>query len=97
MSKSIQLQSGQKFNRLTVIKLDHTQINIKKHKNRKNTYNECVEFYLCKCECGKETIVEKKYLKQGNSKSCGCLQKEKVIKHNLSYTRIYQIYKNMIF
>ena len=54
MTKSIPLQEGQKFNRLTIIKLDH----IKKYKNQN------IEFYLCKCDCGNECIVSKPCLKK---------------------------------
>ena len=32
--------------------------------------------YRCKCDCGKETVVIGAHLKNGNTKSCGCLQKE---------------------
>ncbi len=30
--------------------------------------------YLCKCDCGNETIVQSSYLKLGDTKSCGCLK-----------------------
>ena len=33
--------------------------------------------YLCICDCGEEKIILLKDLRSGNSKSCGCLQKEK--------------------
>ena len=29
--------------------------------------------WLCKCECGKETIVESTNLRNGHTRSCGCL------------------------
>lgn len=32
--------------------------------------------YLCRCECGKEKIVHKAHIKNGSSKSCGCLNRE---------------------
>ncbi len=28
---------------------------------------------LCRCECGKETVVYKSNLTSGHTKSCGCL------------------------
>lgn len=62
MTKSIQLQTGQKFNRLTVINF---QFERKNHK-----------YYLCQCDCGKNTIVERSSLIRGNTKSCGCFKKE---------------------
>lgn len=33
-------------------------------------------FWLCKCECGEERIPQGSTLKNGRSKSCGCLKKE---------------------
>lgn len=62
--------TGQKFGRLTVIKFSH----INKSKNT------C---WLCKCRCGKETIVRGYSLKYGDTKSCGCLKKEFYEKHRL--------------
>ena len=55
---------GQKFSRLTVIKR-----NICDKKDR-NTYWEC------RCECGKDIVVSRNSLMSGNTKSCGCLQKD---------------------
>lgn len=51
--------TGQKFGKLTVIK---------RVKNRKNTH-VC---WLCKCECGKETIKYGSSLKRSSIISCGC-------------------------
>lgn len=33
--------------------------------------------YLCKCDCGKEVIIKTSHLKNGNTQSCGCLQKDR--------------------
>jgi len=33
--------------------------------------------WVCKCECGNEIKARPSSLKSGNTKSCGCLQKEK--------------------
>ena len=33
--------------------------------------------WLCKCDCGNEIQIITKSLRNGNTKSCGCLQKEK--------------------
>lgn len=34
-------------------------------------------WWLCLCDCGTLRIVRKSFLGTGNSKSCGCLQREK--------------------
>ena len=54
-------------------------------------------YWLCKCDCGKEKIVNGNHLKSGAIKSCGCLHKETLpnVKHRLSDSRLYSIYKDM--
>ena len=63
MRKFIDL-TGQKFGRLTIIKRNYPNDKFGKIN------------WLCKCECGKEKVVVGNNLKNGNSKSCGCLRKE---------------------
>jgi len=41
--------------------------------------------WLCKCDCGNEKIVSSNHLKDGGTRSCGCLYKEK-IKHGHART-----------
>ena len=77
---------GQAFGRLTaVIPIRH------------NKYGN-VE-WLCRCKCGNETIVACNSLTTGNSKSCGCIQRTKLIKrnttHNMSGCPEYKIYTDM--
>ena len=33
--------------------------------------------WLCRCACGEERVVAGKWLRSGNTRSCGCLQREK--------------------
>ncbi|HXJ43182.1 MAG TPA: hypothetical protein VNH18_28135 [Bryobacteraceae bacterium] len=65
MDKEASDLSGQKFHRYTVIKRV-------RHSERK-------VFYLCRCDCGTERIVQKGNLVNGNSRSCGCLKREESI------------------
>ena len=58
--------TGQKFERLYVIKPAP-------HKNGRTAW-------YCKCDCGNEIIVTTKSLRDGNTRSCGCLHKESVAK-----------------
>lgn len=62
MSKLIDL-TGQRFERLIVI---HRMAN---DKHKRSTW-------LCECDCGERAIVAGNHLKNGNTKSCGCLQRE---------------------
>lgn len=39
--------------------------------------------WLCKCKCGNEVIVLGKHLRSGNTKSCGCYQRERATQSNL--------------
>ena len=61
--KCFQDLSNQKFGRLTVLYRY-------KDENRKAT---C---WLCKCECGKEVVVQASNLKSGHTTSCGCYRND---------------------
>lgn len=61
-------RTGQTYGRLTAI-----------YPLRKN--NQI--YWHCKCSCGNEVDVSGKCLQSGNTKSCGCLQKEKASKTSL--------------
>lgn len=74
--------SGQRFGRLTVIERFG-------HNGKRITW-------LCKCDCGNEKIVIGEDLKNGSTKSCGCLFKEgNNRKHGLCSSRLYNSYRAM--
>lgn len=77
--------TGQKFGRLTAIKY----LGIEKHK----------AVWLCKCECGNTVEVPSNSLTCNNTKSCGCLHHDMMLKrntkHNKRNTRLYNIWANM--
>lgn len=54
---------------------------------------------LCRCECGTEKIIQESNLKEGRTRSCGCLRKEVSIAcattHGKSNTRIFKTWMNM--
>ena len=77
---------GKKYNMLTVVKFDHMKIgNPPKGRNtpRKTPY------YLCKCDCGNTTVVDKSSLVGGRIKSCGCINYIAQPKHGDARKRIY--------
>ena len=39
--------------------------------------------WKCKCKCGNETVVLGKHLRSGNTKSCGCYQRERAAQANM--------------
>ncbi len=55
--------------------------------------------YLCRCLCGAEKAVPGTYLQSGNSKSCGCLQKElsksRQTRHGMFGTLEYNAWMSM--
>ena len=53
--------------------------------------------WLCKCECGKERAVSAQGLKNGTSKSCGCHKNDYNRIHGGKGTRIYEIWRQMIY
>lgn len=68
--------TGQKFGRLLVL-------------SKVNKTNKHGPFWKCKCDCGNIVEVQGCYLRDGTTKSCGCLQKEQLKnargKHKISY------------
>lgn len=56
---------GRKYGKLTVVEEEHVI------KNGRPLY-----FVRCRCDCGNETVVEKSKVKRGETRSCGCVQKE---------------------
>lgn len=88
MKKNYKDLTGQKFGRLTVIGLHETET--------RKTY------WVCQCDCGNIKIVRSDSLQNGSIRSCGCLKKEQDKinleanhKHNMSGTRIYEIWQGM--
>lgn len=47
--------------------------------------------WLCQCSCGKQIIVKGAFLRNGNTKSCGCLATEKIIQRNIDSGEEIQI------
>lgn len=61
MPKARLMQSGARFDRLLVLKRVGTDPNSR---------------WLCACDCGKKTVVVAGNLRSGNTRSCGCIQRE---------------------
>lgn len=60
---------------------------------RLHNYRKKGVYWLCVCDCGNLKIVSSNNLRNGHTKSCGCLQKEPTnIIHGKSDTRLYKIY-----
>jgi hypothetical protein len=81
--------TGKRFGRLTVIELA----------GRKKAGSRMRPAWLCRCECGKETVVVSQQLCSGTTNSCGCLQREtaRVVNstHGRSRTAEHRIWMHM--
>lgn len=78
--------TNERFGRLLVIKYAYTKGNR--------------AYWECKCDCGNSTIVSGKLLRGGQTKSCGCLNidklKERRFKHGMRGTKFYRTYSNIL-
>lgn len=76
--------TGKKFGRLTVLS-----------RAENNAHGKAQ--WLCHCECGKEVVIIGQHIRNGNSKSCGCLNMDRITKHGGHKTRLHQIWLDMRF
>jgi hypothetical protein len=60
---------GRRFGRLKVIRLDEKR-------SKATPVGARVRYWACRCECGNEVSVRGKLLRDGKTRSCGCLHKE---------------------
>lgn len=51
--------------------------------------------WRCRCDCGNETIVRRYALRNGNTRSCGCLRYTANKTHGGTYTSLYGTWQNM--
>lgn len=80
--------TGKVFGRLTVLLYSHTR-------------GHC--YWNCQCECGNLTVVNSRDLRNGHTKSCGCLSSEVTACRNTTHghhrrdktTKTYRAWKNM--
>ena len=79
--------SGQRFGRLTVLRLDR-----RRDAAGKSQWN-------CRCDCGTETTVKGRHLMSGHTVSCGCLRVETAgnafRKHGKRFTPEYNSWSHM--
>lgn len=73
MSRIVDL-INQKFGRLVVV-------------SRVASNNRGRSMWLCKCSCGKTTIVNSDNLRNQSTRSCGCLKKEMITSMNMDRTK----------
>jgi hypothetical protein len=81
--------TGQIFGRLTVIKID-------------KIIGRGIVYWWCKCRCGNTISIKRLSLTTRNTKSCGCLNIDKIrevaknnVTHGMTNTRLFRIWSNM--
>lgn len=71
------IKEGNRFNKLTAIRFSHRN----KWKN---------QFWFFRCDCGKEKVIRVNNVKNGNTKSCGCLfKKGNNLMHGMTDTKTH--------
>ena len=75
--------TGQPFGRLVVIR------EYGRTKGGKVTW-------LCRCECGAETVVTSDHLRSEHTQSCGCLRLEQITTHDCAHEAWYPTYATMM-
>lgn len=80
--------TGKKFGRLTVIRRDG------------HSPNTTLAAWLCRCECGTEKKIVGSTLRNGATKSCGCLRRElhiaAITSHAMSKTAVYARWNSLV-
>lgn len=78
--KNAEQEIENKYNRLTIIDIDYDKTEYEY--SMKHYYGV---FMKCKCDCGNVITTSLYHLKEGYTKSCGCLSKEKISKYNVEH------------
>lgn len=77
---------GKRFGQLTVLEFCYLDARRQSH-------------WLCECDCGNKTVVQRANLTSGGTLSCGCHRRENVIRrsttHGESNTPLYYVWHSM--
>lgn len=82
MAKRIEINQGDRYNRLTIIK---------------EVFAKSRRSFLCKCDCGNKIEVMLYKLRNGHTTSCGCYHKEKVAKTNIKIKTTHGLSSNPLY
>lgn len=77
--------AGKQFGKLIVLERDDS------HPPRSG----CHVYWICECDCGNKVSISSGNLKRGYQKSCGCYQRDRLVVHGKSKSRIYGIWRAM--
>ena len=89
--KKIEVKTGDRYGRLTIISEDEPYINSTGLSYRK---------FICLCDCGSKLNVVLNHLRTGHTKSCGCfienLFNVKNYKHGFTNHPLFQTWRDMV-
>lgn len=77
--------TGQRYGRLIAVKRIEKPEGIKSNS----------AWWLFKCDCGKDVTTNSNNVRSGRIKSCGCWQKERLITHGKSNTKLFSVWSRM--
>lgn len=69
MPGKIKNRAGQRYGRLTVLRLDHVRL---------DNFGKKQPYWLCQCDCGSTVAVFGTSLQSGNTSSCGCFCRDRI-------------------
>jgi len=75
--KRLEIEKGQKYGRLTILKLVQSKIQSRGTKMR---------MVQCECECGNIKDYVFQYLTKGQTKSCGCYMIDRIKETNITHS-----------
>ncbi len=86
MGKPIQIKTGDRFGRLTVIE---------EASRYRTSLGGTKRRFLCLCDCGAARTAFLHSLRSGHTRSCGCFQRDQATKHGLPITPTYEAWVSM--
>jgi hypothetical protein len=85
---------------LSLLDVEYHELTVIEYYGKRRQNRSTRHHWICECRCGAYIIVEGSHLKEGHTRSCGCLQKKVVSKlnktHGLAKTPEYKIWHAMI-
>lgn len=81
MSKRLEVKPGDRYGRWVIVEEVERGYGTRRFK--------------CICDCGNEDVTRLTHMRQGLSKSCGCIRKENLTSHGMYNKRIYQSWADM--
>lgn len=76
------MRAGDRFGKLIAVAFHHSSAN-------RSSY------WLYSCDCGGEVIARNTHVRKGDVSSCGCIRRERFMKHDMSQTSLFVAWVNM--